>query len=226
VEVEPSGKLLVVENGAGRLDRIDPKTGKRSVVASIARPYAVARSSAGAVFVSAADGIWRVGAGAPQRVAEASDVGPIAVGRSGDVFYLAGASLYRMGADAAVANGVDGAHGLAVTSSGALLVSDTDRNRVVRVDPASGVLSVVARVGGPRGLAVAADGSIFVVDSRARRVLHLSATGRRLGWFGPALTDPYDLAVRGSAIYVLDTAAAGTVKRLTATGKPATVPHG
>src|SRR3954452_4150191 len=71
VEVEPSGKLLVVENGAGRLDRIDPKSGTRSVVASIARPYAVARSSGGAVFVSAADGVWRVGAGAPQRVAEA-----------------------------------------------------------------------------------------------------------------------------------------------------------
>ena len=52
VDVEPSGSLLLVENGRLRLLRVDPATGHETVVASLTKPYAVQRAPSGAVFVT------------------------------------------------------------------------------------------------------------------------------------------------------------------------------
>ena len=69
IAVEPSGSLLVVENGLHRLVRVDPATGKVTVVASgLAKPYAVARARSGAIFVTDAGTLKRIdGAGSRPR---------------------------------------------------------------------------------------------------------------------------------------------------------------
>src|SRR5262249_57239462 len=54
IELEPDGSLLLVENNPGRLLRVDPATGRVSVIApALTRPYAVVRTPSGAILVTA-----------------------------------------------------------------------------------------------------------------------------------------------------------------------------
>jgi glucose/arabinose dehydrogenase len=60
---------------------------------------------------------------------------------------------------------------------------------------------------------------VYVVDAQAKRVVHFSATGERLGFFGPAFVDPYDVDVAPDGnLYVVDTAASGRVLRVARDG--------
>ena len=225
VAVEPDGTLLVVENGNGQVDRIDPARGTRSVVARIDRAYAVALAPSGATYVSSPRGVWSIVVGKPARlVAHVADAGPLAAAKNGDVIVAAGNEIDRMrpgGSTRTLALDVtlDGPHGLAVAHDGTLLVSDTGHGRILAVD-AAGHMTLFARVGDPRGIAVARDGTILVVDASAKRVLRLDSRGRRLGYVGAKLGDPYDIALAtDGGIYVVDTAVVGTVKRIAPGGR-------
>jgi sugar lactone lactonase YvrE len=221
IAVEPDGSLLVVENGLHRLVRVDPSSGRTTVVASgMAKPYAVARARSGAIYVTDAGALERIdGTRAPRVVARVTeDIGPIALAPDGDVYFTTSTELFRLtragGKPVRVATGLAGPHGIAVAPDGAVLVADTDAHRVLRVDPRTGAASTLMKVANPRGIAVAADGTIDVVAADAHRVARFSAAGKRLGRVGSRFGDPYALAVTPAAIYVIDTSATGTIVRV------------
>jgi sugar lactone lactonase YvrE len=215
VAVEKRGTVLVVENGLGRVWRIDPRKGTKKIVAKLSRPIAVATTQAGGVLVSTENDVVRIGGG---KVASAdAQVGPIAVAPSGDVWFTAGSHVFRNSEPAA--DGFAGAHGIAVTADGTVLVADTDHDAVKRLDG-----STFAQVGGPRGIAVARDGTLYVVDAQAKRIVHLSATGGRLGTVGPKFGDPYAVAADAKGgVYVVDTAAFGRVRYVAKDGRVSTL---
>jgi DNA-binding beta-propeller fold protein YncE len=71
-----------------------------------------------------------------------------------------------------------------------LLVADTNNNRIVALDPATGARlailpiargSAAGQVSLPQGVAVAADGSIWIADTGNNRVEHFTASGAYAG---------------------------------------------
>jgi streptogramin lyase len=234
VDDQPDGSLLVVENGRARVLLVEPSTGAtRMLTTGFEKPYAAVRAPSGSIYVSDGRALKRVDAGGtPQTVATADeDIGPIAIAPNGDVFYTTGTPLFRLpargGAPQTVATGFTGTHGLAVAGDGAVLVSDTGGDRVVRVDPATGAGATLFRTADPRGIDVAPDGTIYVVESEAKRVGRYSAAGTRRGAVGPVYGDPYDVAVApGGRVFVVDTAAAGVIRRVAPDGKTVTIPTG
>jgi sugar lactone lactonase YvrE len=229
IALEPSGSLLLVENGLHRLVRVDPRSGTVTELASgLAKPYAVARSRSGTIYLTDAGTVLRLGGTAPAKVATVpEDVGPLAVAPSGDVWFTTSTKLYRIaggtGRPAVVASGLGGPHGLAIAPGGAVLVSDTDHNRVLSVDPRTGKARTLMKVGSPRGLAVATDGTVYAVESSTGRVVHFSASGRRLGLVGPTFDDPYALAFGPAGLYVDDTSAVGVIDLVSPAGRLSTI---
>ena len=193
---------------------------------SIAHAYAVAHTTS--MYLSAGNALLRVDDGrAPVQVADGHEqIGPVATGPNGDVFYATATQVFRLpggaGSPVRIAGTsamISGPHGLAAAADGAVLVSDTGNGRLRRIDPATGIITTIATLDEPRGLDVAADGSIYVVDAAAGRVVHLAADGRRLGSFGPVFTDPYDVeAGEGGSLYVIDTSAKGRLYRIARDG--------
>jgi serine/threonine protein kinase, bacterial len=234
IELEPSGTLLLVENNPGRVLRVDPASGAVTVlVPSVDRPYAIVRAASGALYVSVGNSVRRLEAnGTLTTVAEtANGVGPLAAAPNGDVFFTTPTQLFRLAGGAGPATLVTDTqfaapHGLAAAGDGTLLVSDTDNNRILRVDPATGAVSLFAEVGNPRGIDVAADGTVYVIAARDLRLLHLGAAGTLIGPFGRTFDDPYDveLASDGGA-YLLDVGHTGFVRRIAADGTVTTVSH-
>lgn len=216
VAIAANGSVLVVENGLGRVDSIDPASGRLTTLkAGLTKAYGVAVGPSGSVFVSANGAIQRL---APARLLAAARTGawPIAVDRSSRVVYATETGAFRLRGSTPVrlAGGLAGPHGIAVAPDGAVLVSDTGHDRVLQIAP-DGARSTLIRVGQPRGLDVAADGTIYVVEAVSHRVGRYSADGRRLGSVGSGFSDPYDVAVaRDRTVYVVDTAAIGSVKRV------------
>src|SRR6476646_564311 len=237
IDLQPDGTLLLVENNPGRVLRVNPTSGRVSVlVPSISRPYAVVRAPSGNIYVSVGNELQRLDAGASATiVAEVPagvEIGPIAAGPNGDVYFSTATQIFRLpGGSGPViriagtgeaGGGGDGGpalnaqlsspHGLAVAADGSLLVSDRDNNRVRRIDPVTGVIGAFAQVGQPYGLDVGSDGTVYVVEGTVNRVVRLSPSGARLGFLGPAFTIPYDVeAAPGGVAYLLQAGPTGFI---------------
>ena len=233
VDVQPDGSLLVVENGRGRVLVVQPATGRTRVLASgLPKPFAAVRAPSGSIFISDGHSLRRLeGSGAPETLATADeDIGPIEIASNGVAFYATGTRLFRLpaagGTPQSVATGLSNPHGVAVAADGAVLVTDTAADRVLRID-SDGTGSTLIRTAQPRGIDVAADGTIYVVEAGTRRVGHFSAAGARLGVVGPVFGDPYDVvAGPGGVIFVVDTSAAGVIRRVASNGTTVTLPTG
>src|SRR5262245_21101892 len=249
IDFEPVGTLLLVENNPGRLLRVNPATGRVSVLLSaLFKPYAVARAPSGSVYLSIAGRLPRIdGAGQPTTVAEMPagvEIGPIVAAPNSDVYFSTATQVFRLpgGSGPAVriagtgevGGGGDGGpalnaqfsspHGLAVGSDGALLVSDRGNDRIRRIDPLTGLINLFAQVGQPYGMDVASDGTVYVVEGSTNRVVRLSPAGERLGFLGPAFADPYDVEVApGGVAYLLEAGPAGHVRRIGPDGTVTTV---
>lgn len=219
VAVMPDGSVLVVENGTGRVARVDPATHAVTTLAGgVPKAYSVVRAPSGALYLSAGDQLLCIDGRKAVPVAHAAGIGPIAVLPDGHVVYTDAGAAHELGKAKPIATGLSGPHGIATTRSGLVLVSDTGHGRVLRIDPRTAKTTTLIRVGEPRGLDVAADGTIYLVEATAKRVGHYTAAGKRLGSIGPRFGDPYDVAVARGVVYVVDTAASGTVRRVTADG--------
>jgi sugar lactone lactonase YvrE len=234
VDVEPDGSLFLAEGGDqtghGRVLRIDPATGKTAVVARADESYSVAHAPSGAVYLSAGHLLLRLdGKGGTTPVAQADgDIGPVAVAANGDVYFTTQTQVFRVpggsGAPTPVAGQLSGPHGLAVTSDGGLLVSDTGNGRVVRIDLKTGTAETWGQISDPRGIEIARDGTVYVVDASTHRVVHLMADGRPLAPLPHVFFDPYDLALAADgSLYVVDTSVSGRLYRVTPNGKTTVV---
>jgi sugar lactone lactonase YvrE len=213
------------EPGNGRVLRINPVSGERTVVARIDKPYAVAVAPSGSVYLSAAHALLLLdGTGGTTPVAQADDgIGPVAVAANGDVYFTTATAVFRLaggtGEPALVAGGLSDPHGLAVTSDGGLLLSDTGHGQVVRVDLTTGDVESWGKVSEPRGLAIAPDNTVYVVNGSTHRVVHLMIDGRRLGSVKHVFTDPYAVATAADgSVYVVDTAVSGRLYRVAPNG--------
>lgn len=221
VDVVSNRSLLLVENGAGRVIRVDPATGKTVPVFSVPRAYAVAHAAAGGFFLSAGKSLLRIDAvGNATPVAEADeDIGPLAIGPNGDVYFATATRIFKVGSPTPIAGQLSGPHGLAVTGDGGLLVSDTGNARIVRIDLRTGKVETWAQLGSPRGIDIAPDRTVYAVDGTSDRVVHLTIDGRRLGTVGRVFVDPYAVkAAPDGSVYVIDTSSSGRLYRVAADG--------
>lgn len=232
IDVAPNGSLLVVEFGLRRLVRIASMTHRITQVATFVKPWGVARSPSGSIYVSDGGKLRRVDPGrAPVTVAKvpaAFEIGPVTVTPNGDVVYATAYALYRLrggkGRPQRIAPGtvLNGSHGLAVAADGSLLVSDTDSNRIIRVKDDS--VATFATLGHPRGIDVAPNGSVYVAAADAHRIAHYSSTGKRLGFVGPSFDDPYALSVaKDGTVFALDLGVTGIIRRISPSGTAAVV---
>lgn len=249
IDLEPSGRLLLVEFSPGRVLQVDPATGHLIAVAtSLVRPYAVVRAPSGSIYLSIVNQLLRFSGDAPPTtVAEVPpgvEIGPIAVAPSGDLYYSTATQIFRLpggsgpsvhiAGTGAEGGGGDGGpaldaqfsspHGLAVASDGALLVSDRGNDRVRRIDPATGVITAFAPVGEPYGIDVAPDGTIYVIEGKEQRVVRLSPRGVLLGFLGPRFFNPYDVEVTADGVaYVLQAGPTGHIRRIAPDGTVTTI---
>jgi streptogramin lyase len=212
VDVASKRSLLVVANGSGRVLRLDPATGGTVRLFRVARAYSVVHAPKGGFFLSASGALLRVDPSghATTLVTSAEDIGPIAVGPKGAVYYATATSVFKLGSATPLATGPSGPHGLAVTDDGGLLVSDTGNGRVDRIDLATKEVETWATMGNPRGITIAPNNTVYIVNASIHRVVHLMIDGRRLRTVGKWFTDPYALdAAPDGSLYVIDTAALG-----------------
>ena len=222
--------LLVVETGRHRVLRVDPGTGRTSVVArGMTSPFGIGRSPDGILYVSDAAVLWRVNAvtGAKEvhaRVEAGVELGPVAVDAQGRIYVAtSGRDVRRFDAEGraeVVMPDVAVAHGLAFANDGSLLVSDTGRDRVLRYDPATGAARVFATgLGGPGGIVEALDGSVYVCEfgPGAQRVARIEPSGARTA-VSEGLVLPIGVAIASNGIVYVDDST-GAIYRLGPAGR-------
>jgi DNA-binding beta-propeller fold protein YncE len=216
VVVEPSGTLLVADGGrgGGRIVRVDPATGRRTLVAG----------TGGTAFA---------GAGGPARRASLGRVTDVALGPRGSIYAVASRRVVRIGRDGrlTVVARFRAALGLAVAPSGIVYVTDDERGRVLRFDPATRrTTTVAAGFQQPIGVALERDGGLVVSSGhdggRVERIL----TGRRRETLvaGLALA-AFVTALPDGSLLVVDHVrhdARGRILRVAADGRMSTVSDG
>lgn len=220
IAVARDGSLLVVESGPRRLLRV-AASGRVRQVATFTNPWGVAAVGTSA-FVGDGASLVRVGArGLTTQVASApagDEVTAISATPGGSVFYATDHSLYRLAGRRPTRVHVPSLanpHGMAVRADGTLLVSDTNRSRILAVDPRTGRATTFARLGHPRGIAVDGHGTVYVSAADAHRIERYTSSGRRLGPVGPVFTDPYAVAVTdGGIVYALEVGPVGLIRRI------------
>jgi sugar lactone lactonase YvrE len=229
VAVDHDGSLLVAEGGNetgnGRVIRIDPTTGRTTVIARVDEAYSLAIAPAGAIYLSAALQLLRLdGAGGTTVAAQSDgDIGPIAVAANGDVYFETATAVWKVaggtGEPTQVADQLSAPHGLAVTGDGSLLVADTGNGEVKRIDVTTGQAETWGQISEPRGIAIAPDNTVYVVDASTHRVVHLMIDGRPLGSVPHVFHDPYAVATAADgSVYVVDTSVSGRLYRVAPDG--------
>jgi sugar lactone lactonase YvrE len=195
--------LLVVERqGRDRILRVDPATGRFSVVTTrIPSPWGLARDANGRVIVSGGSGIYELGG---TKIADVA-AGPIAAAANGDLYLAEQTRVGRIGRGGGVetlSTAVAAPHGLVLRRDGSLVVSDSGNGRLLRIDPATRETAVVASgLKSPLGAIEAADGHLLVVEYDSGRLLRIG-DGRVVA---QSLRKPYALTQSADgSIYVVE----------------------
>ena len=167
VAAEPSGSVLTVEYTSGRLLRVDT-SGTVSVVATgLRKPYALARSRTGVVYVTEAGELSRP-TGTIRRV--------LSDGRT-SVVPLRPPPAVRRTAAAASRPTLSQPFDLLPIAGGRFLLTDLPAGLVYSVDPVRRTARVVARIPEARELERLPDGRVLVTSGLEVRALNLR-TGR------------------------------------------------
>jgi hypothetical protein len=212
------GSLVLTERaGRDRLLRVEPSGAARVLARGLDEPFGLANGRDGSLLVSAAGGVYRSGT----RVA-AVEAGPIAEAPSGALFYAGRAEVGRIDPRGTVhryAVDVEIPHGLVIASDGSVAILDSGHDRILRLDPATGSASVVARgLSTALGLAREPSGALLVAEYGSGRILRVLPDGSRTT-VASGFTRPYSLArAEDRAIYVVEAGElrrpSGTLKRI------------
>jgi streptogramin lyase len=194
------GTLLVVEDGLGRLVRVDPAAGSVTQWQTLEDPYGLALAADGVVFATSGNDIVRIdGSGGRTQVARFDTaIGPLELGPDGFLYVATarqqilrvnpatGASSVYAGNGTGGAAGdggpatsaqLQGVHGMAFGPGGALYLADTGNDRVRRIDATTGVITTVATIRIAVAATAAGDGSVYVTSGGDNRVYRIAPDG-------------------------------------------------
>ena len=172
VVVEPAGTLLVADGHSGRIVRVNPQDGERTVVAAgLGRVSDVALGPRGSVFATSGSRVVRLSATGAKRVVARRLRSPIglAVTASGS-FYVADSERNRVlrytgGKRKIVASkGLDQPLGIAIGADGGVHVADSHHGRIVRIHAGGKLQTVLKGLQLPVSLTGEPDGSLLIVD--------------------------------------------------------------
>ena len=172
VVAEPSGTLLVADGHSGRVVRVDPRTGERTIFAAgLGRVSDVALGPRGSVYATNDSRVVRLSAAGVKRVVARGLRSPIglAVMANGS-FYVADSERNRVlryagGKRKVVASkGLDQPLGIAIGRDRGVYVADSHHGRVVRIRAGSKLQTVVKGLQLPVSLTAEPDGSLLIVD--------------------------------------------------------------
>lgn len=202
----PGGTLLLAEGGRQRVLRIEPSSGRASVVADgFENPYGLAWLPTGHVVVTSRASVYDVDPGTGTKTLLATmpsgvELGPVVV-RDGYAYVgssdsrvrrivLAGGAVTTVAGNGVAAFSGDGGpaleaslavpHGLAFDLDGTLLIGDTGNDRIRRLDLAEGVIrTAYVGVEGVGTVVAAPDGSVYAGEMDAARVTRFDRSGSR-----------------------------------------------
>jgi DNA-binding beta-propeller fold protein YncE len=185
---ERTGTLLVADGVSGRIVRVDPRTGRRSVFAQrLGGAYDV-EYGPGGVYATTRTRVVRFSGTRRQVIARGlQDPIGLAVASDGTVFVSESTANRVVRVDGRThvrtvlaSTGLDQPLGLALRSDGTLLVCDSHHGRVVAIHDDGVLEPVLEGLALPVSLTVAGD-SVFVVDhvahDRAGTILRLRPDG-------------------------------------------------
>lgn len=172
VVVDPRGQLLVADGGSGRIVRVNPRTGRRTVFARrLGRVYDLAYGPGG-LYASTSTKIWRFARGRRYAVVRGLH-DPIGLAVASDkTIYVAESTTNRVlrfdgrtrRRSVVASTGLDQPTGLALLRDGSLVVSDSHHGRVVLVGDGGALTPVMEGLSLPFGLTPAAGGGVYVID--------------------------------------------------------------
>jgi len=229
-----AGSLWTANLDDQTISRIDP--GSMRVLGTIATPAGQPTGIAGT-----ADGLWVVQGtvnpnataagsisvaridpefnsfGPSTRIDNVIPEGPGAVAVQGNSVWVApstGLLTQLDGASGAITRQLDpnaGPAGIAITPDGAIWLTDSDANEVVRVDP-TGVLTPIPVGNNPAAIAAGA-GAVWVVDSLDDTMVRIDPDSRSITDTIPVGDSPAGIAVGDGSVWVAN-AGDGTVTRI------------
>lgn len=213
--VAADGSLLVVENGRGRIVRIDRATGvTRPLVSGLSGLFGIAQTGDGDLLVTSQSQLYRIdlpsGSRSTLATSGGEDFGPVVVAGDGTIYAaVAPGSVVRIppggGSPTTLASGLAAPHGLAVRADGGLLVADTGNNRLLLLDAAGTASQVAGGLGGPGPLALLGDGRVLVAQMEARALSSVDPSGA-VSRIVPVPGNPLGLALSSDgAAYVTST---------------------
>jgi peptide/nickel transport system substrate-binding protein len=159
-----------------------------------------------------------------RRIGNVIGGGPGEIAAAGNSIWVAPSSglLTRLDAatGAVIQPGIDpnaGPSGIAVTNDGAVWLTDSEADDVVRVDP-TGLLTSIPVGNGPTSIAAGA-GAVWVIDSLDDAVVRINPNSRSVTGMIPVGDSPAGIAVGEGSVWVAN-AGDGTVTRIDpATGR-------
>ena len=230
VLVMKDGALLVVERGTrNHVLRVNPETGSTSVYATgIPAPWGLAYARNGSVLVSGTSGLYRL---RPRTKLASLSVSPFVPLPDGRIAYANETSVGVLAGGKARPwrVSVSAPHGFGLLPDGALALSDTGNNRILRIDPATGTTMLLTdRVSTALGIAAEPSGSLLTVEYGSGRLLRVDPAGA-ISVVATGLHKPYSLArARSGIVYVTesgeDSRPTGTLRRVLPDGRTSVVP--
>jgi len=189
---EPGGTLLVADGASGRIVRIDPRTGRRTVFAAgLGRVYDL-DFGPGGLYATTGAQVVRFSGRAKREVVVRGLHDPVglAVDRDGTI-YVAEEQTNRVirfapgtrARTVIVAAGLDQPLGLALRTDGSLLVADSHHGRIVRVLEDGTLEPVLEGLKLPVNVTAAPGNAVYAVDhvehGRPGRLVRVGAGGAR-----------------------------------------------